>query len=761
VTILINKTKQLLAVDNQPEDRHYFSNNIGFESRVLVPDVVAPLNFYPVANNAGNAQSNVLAATVVVKLVYTTAQIVKQLTTSWGSGDTATHFWAASTATPSTPKAIISFGINTVSPTNFSAFGVSVPAESKGLVAMTALQVATARLSFHLWDSLIASSLVETGGAGANITLNYSSATSGGGTYSQSYTSSNNSIVADQVWMSSTWASNADSGMVSGGYGFNTMMHEIGHALGLSHPGLYDASSGGVITYDANASFSQDNRQYTMMSYFGGYNTTTNMWVQDGTSLSYKYSQTPMVYDIAAIQSLYGADTTTRTGDTIYGYHNNFAANDTEKAIFDFSINTIPLCTIWDAGGSNDTLDCSGWSGGQVIDLTPGNYSSVRGLSNNVGIAFNTIIEKAIGGIGNDKLVGNSVNNTLDGGAGADTMLGGLGNDTYYVDNTGDVVTENISAGIDVVSSTISYTLTANVENLILTGTAAINGTGNILNNQLTGNSANNTLDGGTGADTMLGGLGNDTYYVDNTGDVVTENTSAGIDVVSSIISYTLTANVENLILTGATAINGTGNADANTLTGNSADNILSGQAGNDVLIGGAGADTLVGGLGKDSYNLAETTTATDTVRIATGDSLASMGNYDLISGFKLGAGVVSTAGVDKLDLVSTFIATKAVAVNGIDSGVIMSHSINNGIISFDDINNYTAPLTITATHLSSVFSYLQANIKSSNTVGFISEGNTFVFQDAGVIDTLVELVGVVASSISTTGLATNSLWIA
>jgi Ca2+-binding RTX toxin-like protein len=468
--------------------------------------------------------------------------------------------------------------------------------------------------------------------------------------------------------------------MVSGGYGFNTMMHEIGHALGLSHPGLYDASSGGVITYDANASFSQDNRQYTMMSYFGGYNTTTNMWVQDGTSLSYKYSQTPMVYDIAAIQSLYGADTTTRTGDTIYGYHNNFAANDTEKAIFDFSINTIPLCTIWDAGGSNDTLDCSGWSGGQVIDLTPGNYSSVRGLSNNVGIAFNTIIEKAIGGIGNDKLVGNSVNNTLDGGAGADTMLGGLGNDTYYVDNTGDVVTENISAGIDVVSSTISYTLTANVENLILTGTAAINGTGN---------------------------------------------------------------------------------ADANTLTGNSADNILSGQAGNDVLIGGAGADTLVGGLGKDSYNLAETTTATDTVRIATGDSLASMGNYDLISGFKLGAGVVSTAGVDKLDLVSTFIATKAVAVNGIDSGVIMSHSINNGIISFDDINNYTAPLTITATHLSSVFSYLQANIKSSNTVGFISEGNTFVFQDAGVIDTLVELVGVVASSISTTGLATNSLWIA
>ncbi|MDP3010285.1 MAG: hypothetical protein Q8N30_14615 [Methylococcales bacterium] len=225
--------------------------------------------------------------------------------------------------------------------------------------------------------------------------------------------------------------------------------------------------------------------------------------------------------------------------------------------------------------------------------------------------------------------------------------------------------------------------------------------------------------------------------------------------------SYSLTANVENLMLTGTAAINGTGNADVNTLTGNSAANILSGQAGNDVLIGGAGADTLVGGLGKDSYNLTETIAATDTVRIATGDSLASMGNYDLVSGFKLGTGVVSTAGVDKLDLVSTVIAAKAVAVNGIDSGVIMSHSINNGIISFDDINNYTVPLTITATHLPSVFSYLQANITGSNTVGFISEGNTFVFQDAGITDTLVELVGVVASSINTTGLGANSLWIA
>ena len=89
-----------------------------------------------------------------------------------------------------------------------------------------------------------------------------------------------------------------------------------------------------------------------------------------------------MVYDIAAVQSLYGADTITRTDDTVYGYNNNFAANDPEKVIFDFSINTAPLLTIWDADGSNDTLDCSGWNGNQTIDLTQGSYSSVRGLNN-------------------------------------------------------------------------------------------------------------------------------------------------------------------------------------------------------------------------------------------------------------------------------------------------------------------------------------------------------------------------------------------
>ena len=181
-------------------------------------------------------------------------------------------------------------------------------------------------------------------------------------------------------------------------------------------------------------------------------------------------------------------------------------------------------------------------------------------------------------------------------------MAGGAGNDLYYVDNTGDVVTENSNEGTDTISSSVSYTLSDNVENLTLTGTGSISGTGNDLDNYIIGHSGSNIIDGGSGADSMIGGVGNDLYYVDNTSDVVTENVSAGNDTISSSVSYTLSDNVEHLILTGTSAIDGTGNDLNNNITGNSAANTLSGEAGNDIIDGGEGADSMLGGVGNDVY---------------------------------------------------------------------------------------------------------------------------------------------------------------
>ncbi len=199
----------------------------------------------------------------------------------------------------------------------------------------------------------------------------------------------------------------------------------------------------------------------------------------------------------------------------------------------------------------------------------------------------------ATGNALDNRITGNRGNNVLDGGAGADVMMGGLGNDTYVVDNLGDQTLESAGEGVDTVQASLTWTLGENIENLILTGAADIDATGNALDNVLIGNGGVNRLDGGLGADTMAGGAGDDTYIVDNAGDTVIEQADEGIDTVLAGVSHALAANVENLVLTGM------GNTDA---TGNELDNRLTGNAGDNLLDGGLGADVMAGGLGNDRY---------------------------------------------------------------------------------------------------------------------------------------------------------------
>jgi Ca2+-binding RTX toxin-like protein len=224
------------------------------------------------------------------------------------------------------------------------------------------------------------------------------------------------------------------------------------------------------------------------------------------------------------------------------------------------------------------------------------------------------------GTAGPDVLEGTPDADKINGKGGADVMMGLAGDDSFIVGQPDDEVLEAVGDGTDTVTTTVSYTLPIHVENLILGGIAAIDGTGNELDNRLTGNEADNILDGLAGADRMFGLDGNDIYVVDAGGDLVTESPGAGTDRVRSSATHTLRANVEQLVLTGIAAVSGTGNELANAIRGNPAANALRGMAGddslngtggNDRLIGGPGNDKLIGGGGQDAF---EFDTAPDTV---------------------------------------------------------------------------------------------------------------------------------------------------
>jgi Ca2+-binding RTX toxin-like protein len=292
-------------------------------------------------------------------------------------------------------------------------------------------------------------------------------------------------------------------------------------------------------------------------------------------------------------------------------------------------------------------------------------------LANGFGNAENNIL---IGNSANNILTGLAGNDTLNGGLGIDRMVGGLGDDAYYIDSVKDIVSESAGQGTDTVYVNLTPPVTPtvivpavrlglNVENVVLQGTNNVNATGNVLANTMTGNAGKNKLDGGTGADAMAGGAGDDTYVVENVLDTVTENFGEGTDTVLSNKAWTLGANVENLTLSGLTAINGTGNGLSNVIIGNSGINTLTGFAGADTLDGGKGADQLIGGQDDDTYVVDN---ALDVVTELSGEG------YDTVN-----AKVNYTLGANLEKLVLASVTAKNGTGNSADNMIIGNTSAN------------------------------------------------------------------------------------
>ena len=274
-----------------------------------------------------------------------------------------------------------------------------------------------------------------------------------------------------------------------GSYAFQSYVHEIGHALGLGHAGNYN----GTADYFSDALFRNDSWSTSIMSYFSPHDNT----YFSTQGFSEDFSVTPMIADIAAMQQMYGLSTTTRTGDTIYGYNSN-----ADRSIFHANLYPDVALTIVDSGGT-DTIDYSGFGGNQVINLNSETFSNVNGSIGNLSIGRGTVIENAKTGGGADSLIGNDVANLLQSGGGVDTLIGNGGNDT------------------------------------------------------LTGGAGADTLTGGTGSDLFKdtkAGLNGDTLVDFGTGDaiVLTDATLAGFSF--NLSGHTLTFSGGSLTLTNIPA---------------------------------------------------------------------------------------------------------------------------------------------------------------------------------------------------------------
>ncbi|MEI8186551.1 MAG: DUF4214 domain-containing protein [Chlorobiaceae bacterium] len=286
-------------------------------------------------------------------------------------------------------------------------------------IAFNTTEITAAGNALQAWANVASITFTKVADTASNVgdfRFAFSSSVAGNSWGYTNYPNSDSASAAD-IWLNPASAAQVDWSNKS--YNYFSLMHEIGHGLGLKHPGNYNA--GGGSTPGPYLSTDLDFRNYSIMSYN---NYKYLYWDTTQSRFINVYPETPMVYDIEAIQYLYGANNNYKTGNDTY--------------LFD---PTVPFYkTIWDAGG-NDTIDISNFTIDSTIDLRPGHYSSIHyptlgadsaiyDGTNNLGIAFGVTIENATGGSGNDNIIGNTAGNTLIGGNGNDTIIGGGGNDS-------------------------------------------------------------------------------------------------------------------------------------------------------------------------------------------------------------------------------------------------------------------------------------------------------------------------------------------
>lgn len=379
------------------------------------------------------------------------------------------------------------------------------------------------------------------------------------------------------------WFNNSSgyySAPVRGDYAHFTIIHEIGHAHGLDHA-----------HEDSVVPVSRDSIEYTVMSYrsFVGASTTSGY-----TNEPAGYSQSLMMFDIAALQHLYGANFNTNSGATIYSWSATTGEMFVNGVAQGRPAGNRVLLTIWDGGGS-DTYDFSNYATNLSVDLRPGSWTTTSSAqlarlhydgshlaAGNIANALlfdadpRSLIENAVGGAGNDQILGNLAANSLRGAGGNDRLYGLEGND-YLEGGGGDDILIG-GSGIDRID-------------------------GGLGNDYLIGQEGNDVLLDGAGTNTLQGGTGNDIYAVQSIADTVFEFADEGIDEVQTFLGrYTLPANVENLTFVGSTDHTGIGTAQSNRLIGGAGNDYLVGGDGNDVLIDGQGLNTLQGGRGNDIY---------------------------------------------------------------------------------------------------------------------------------------------------------------